>query len=206
MRILVFSLAICYASAAPAIFETAEQVARSVFSLAQTYEEAPYTATKIDNEVYERTYPSKKWACTKLTVDGESESSQGTMFWRLFGYINGENSEERKMPMTVPVTTKVQGDGPVELEMCFFLNEVEQANPPQPTNSEVYIQSASRTIYTRTIGGYMNTYLWKQEASSLKEKLTELGLSFDTSSYWKVGYDAPFKFWNRRNEIWYLKN
>eukprot|EP00088_Acartia_fossae_P040921 TRINITY_DN42670_c0_g1_i1.p1 TRINITY_DN42670_c0_g1~~TRINITY_DN42670_c0_g1_i1.p1 ORF type:complete len:215 (-),score=62.40 TRINITY_DN42670_c0_g1_i1:64-684(-) len=205
MRVFLLSLLVCYSSAAPAIFETAEQVARSVFSLAQRYEEAPYTSTQIDREVQERVYPSRKWVCTKMTADDQSESVQGTMFWRLFGYINGENSEEKKMPMTVPVSTKVTGAGPVELEMCFYVNNAEQSNPPAPTNPEVYIQEASRTIYTRTIGGYMDTRLWKEEAQDLNNKLTELSLNFDTSSYWKVGYDAPFKFWNRRNEIWYLK-
>ena len=29
------------------------------------------------------------------------------MFWKLFNYIQGANSAEKKIPMTVPVTTKV---------------------------------------------------------------------------------------------------
>merc|ERR1711970_36916 len=208
-KMKIFALTLCvisYANCAPAIFETTGQIVSSVLSLTDsTYKEAPYTETQIDNEIYERTYPMKKWVCTRLDVDQVEDGHQGTMFWKLFQYIDGENAEQREIPMTVPVTTKVSGNGPYELEMCFYINSEEQNNPPTPTNPDVYIQQASRTIYTRTIGGYMNTRSWETESDYVKSKLQTLGISFDGSRYWKVGYDAPFKFWNRRNEVWYEK-
>jgi len=46
---------------------------------------------------------------------------------------------------------------------------------------------------------------WAMEAEILAQKLTDQGVAFDRSRYYRVGYDAPFKFWNRRNEIWYPK-
>merc|ERR1719468_936803 len=123
-----------------------------------------------------------------------------------FNYIQGANSKERKIPMTVPVSTHVTKTSGTELEMCFYLNASEQSDAAAPTNPDVYIkEEPTRTIYTRIIGGYMNTASWKTEAEELAAKLQELGINFEGNSYWKVGYDAPFKFWNRRNEIWYLK-
>merc|ERR1711988_961935 len=206
MRALILTLCYCYANSAPAIFETAEQIVSSVLSLSDnTYEEAPYIQTKLDDEMYERNYALKKWACTKSSVEQLEDGQQGTMFWKLFQYIDGENAEEKKIPMTVPVTTKVSGNGPYELQMCFYINSEEQNNPPAPTNPDVYIQQASRTIYTRTVGGYMNIRSWQTESEYVQSKLQSLGLSIDSSRYWKVGYDAPFKFWNRRNEVWYEK-
>ena len=47
--------------------------------------------------------------------------------------------------MTIPVSiyvVPVEGeDDPEEREMCFFIGEEHQANPPTPTNPDVYIQA-----------------------------------------------------------------
>ena len=39
----------------------------------------------------------------------------------------------------------------VRLEMCFYIGEEHQASVPEPTNPDVFIQNAERTIYTRSI-------------------------------------------------------
>ena len=39
----------------------------------------------------------------------------------------------------------------VRLEMCFYIGEEHQASVPEPTNPDVFIQNAERTIYTRFI-------------------------------------------------------
>jgi len=169
------------------------------------YNEAPYTATQLENGVQKRVYSSVKWACTNKTTSVENSDSQTSgLFWRLFKYIDGLNADNSKIAMTVPVTTEVKTNGDeMEMEMCFYISPDHQANPPAPTNPEVYITQAERTIYTRTIGGYMNQEKWAREAEQLNEILGGMGLTFNTDRYWKVGYDAPYKFWNRRNEVWY---
>ena len=74
------------------------------------------------------------------------------MFMMLFRYIQGANVGNNKIEMTVPVSTEMRklSDNSFEKEMCFYLDETYQSNPPQPTNSEVYIVNRpAMTVYTR---------------------------------------------------------
>ena len=95
----------------------------------------------------ERNYEGgKNWACAIDT------SNNNRMFMTLFGYITGANVGNKKIAMTSPVSTKwtKQSDGSYQKEMCFYLTEEYQANPPQPTNSRVYIVNRpAMTVFTR---------------------------------------------------------
>jgi len=204
---IIASAFICCAVASPAVFESVGQAARSFASLLSDpeYGAAPYTSTDMGDQIMKRVYQEKKWACTTKTTTEEDMEGNSGMFWKLFGYINGGNDQELKIKMTVPVSTEtVKSGNEVELEMCFFIGEQHQTNTPVPSNPDVVVKTVGRTIYTRTIGGYMNKFTWDKEAKELKEKLTDMGLNFDNSRYFTVGYDAPFKWWNRRNEVWYI--
>merc|ERR1711872_457480 len=104
------------------------------------YDSPPYTvvATFEDgsDSFEERSYEGgKNWACVNDATNGNR------MFMTLFGYISGANDGNKEIAMTVPVSTKwtKQSDGSHQKEMCFYLTEEYQANPPQPTNSRVYI-------------------------------------------------------------------
>ena len=99
----------------------------------------------------ERNYEGdKNWACNKRVVtDGNGDNG---MFMMLFRYIQGANVGNNKIEMTVPVSTEMRklSDNSFEKEMCFYLDETYQSNPPQPTNSEVYIVNRPEmTVYTR---------------------------------------------------------
>ena len=75
--------------------------------------------------------------------------------------------------MTVPVSTwvSVSSDGTEEFrEMCFFIGEEFQENPPKPTNELVFIKERpTMTIFTRTIGGYVKDRKWAEEADHVKK-------------------------------------
>lgn len=74
------------------------------------------------------------------------------MFMKLFRYISGANEGNKEIKMTVPVSTKwtIINDNSYEKEMCFYLDEKHQSNPPNPTDSEVYIINRPQmTIFTR---------------------------------------------------------
>ncbi len=58
---------------------------------------------------------------------------------------------------------------------------------------------------SRTIGGFMNQAKWEKELAEMDKMIEEKGLKVDKSHYYTNGYDAPFKLWNRRNEVWRVK-
>merc|ERR1719347_1471644 len=158
--------------------------------------------------VEERVYPARKWVCTKkISRVGDSDAKSG-MFWSLFKYIQGANSGEVKIDMTTPVTTMVEEDIDTDnlvYEMCFYIGEAHQSNPPTPSNTRVYIkEEEERKIFTRKVGGWMDSEKWVREAEELKVVLAKKGFSFSNESLYQVGYDAPSKVWNRRNEVWFF--
>ena len=57
----------------------------------------------------------------------------------------------------------------------------------------------------RTVGGFMNESKWKKELEDLDQLIEAKGLKVDKSHHYTNGYDAPFKLWNRRNEVWRVK-
>ena len=64
-------------------------------------------------------------------------------------------------------------------------------------------------LYLTTIrrsGGYFITdNAWEEEALALKKVLKEYEPEAQYDSYYRNGYDAPMRIFNRRNEIWYKK-
>ena len=65
----------------------------------------------------EREYPVRNWVCTHKEVAEDEEDDTTGMFWQLFGYIQGENEQGVKIPMTTPVTTLVSPS--IEVQYCM---------------------------------------------------------------------------------------
>lgn len=173
-------------------------------------EEAPYTVVNDAGKYEERQYPARKWVCTTASGPSREEAETNSMFMKLFRYITGGNVRGQSIDMTAPVTTEYKhGDqGTNTYSMCFYIGQEHQANPPEPTEENVFLQDRpAMTIYTRTVGGYMsNEADWMDEAARLAGFVQEDGKSVSLRHMYWVGYDAPFKFWNRRNEVWFPAN
>ena len=193
-----------------------------VFSLSSwitNYETAPYTVTEQAEAGWEeRLYPASNWVCTSQQEGENPDAQRSSMFWSLFQYIQGENEAGVKMDMTTPVST-LRMDG--MLEMCFYLGTEHQTSPPSPTLDGVFIKAeASRRLVTRGRPGWMDETSWRAEARELQALLATSGRNLAQDrwvectaadntdilylSYYMVGYDAPSKLWNRRNEVWFL--
>ena len=110
--------------------------------------------------------------------------------------------------MTVPVSTYVTQtpEGEISKEMCFFIGAEHQKETPKPTNPEVYIKARpGMTILTRKIGGWVKDRQWEEEAEEVKKMVQAKGIQIVEDGYYRNGYDAPMKFINRRNEVWWVK-
>ncbi|XP_023327047.1 heme-binding protein 2 [Eurytemora carolleeae] len=144
------------------------------------YKNAPYSVTAKFQGYEERLYPGQNWVCSK----GDGEDS---MFMNMFRYISGDNDREQKIEMTVPVMTKFQP----------------KSSPPTPTDPRVRIVSIPTSSYlVKTIdAGFPD---WTEESKKFRAELTGQD-GVDLSTYYTMGYDSPFKLFNRRNEVMFRK-
>lgn len=96
---------------------------------------------------------------------------------------------------------------PHKFTMCFYINQEFQENPPTPTSDDVYIEDRpALTVIAKQAGGYMSEEDWKNLAMQLQvDSAAREEAGVDYSKFYRAGYDAPMKFWNRRNEVWYVK-
>merc|ERR1712128_86831 len=198
------------------------------------YQQVPYeTLQKLDG-YEERRYPSVKWACTEATYDVDDEEDgdgseewsimrmmqmmtnkkswkkkpENQMFMKLFRYISGVNKERQEIEMTVPVLSKMTPmDGKMKKNMCFYLTKEAQKNPPQPEDPDVKIEeNKEMVVFVKQFGGYaMRDAVWAKEAAKFAEELVDRADEVEFSPYITAGYDSPMKFWNRKNEVMFLK-
>ena len=126
------------------------------------------------------------------------------------------------------VTTEQLGDvAVVKEEMGFYVPSDHQESPPQPSsNTEVNIVTRAEMVaFVREFGGFAKEQDWHKQKDLLKKDLESRDdyqqIDFDSFfrlEYIKVfsynyicfltfrqGYDAPFKFWGRKNEVFFVK-
>merc|ERR1719436_1905527 len=119
---------------------------------------------------------------------------------RLFRYIEGNNQEGDKIDMTVPVIRlmNVDSDGAVTGDevMSFYIPP--EDTPPTPHNdSGVVVHTMEpMTVYVTSFGGFAGDQDWVDHAAALAAALPE-GTEYHRDFYYAVGYDSPFKVFNR---------
>ena len=170
----------------------------------------------LSNNVEIRRYDASKWACatTKCSAEQCSKSYQSKMFRKLFKYISGENDLSQKIPMTAPVTmtfksvsdSKIGPDSEVSYEMGFFVPKDFNAKTPNPTGENMYVKSESELIVAVSrFSGYAKFNDSLTHRDLIIESLGSDATNYDTRNFIAAGYDAPFKPFNRRNEVWLRK-
>jgi len=191
------------------------------------YECAPYTVLESHETYQVRTYPQSKWATViyekpasgpgnnDLPMSrGWNQQPQNTSFRKLFRYITGENEEQTKISMTVPVSTKVTTEQDeagllVREEMGFYVPAEHQDGTPQPTaNTDVNIVTRPEMIaYVREFGGYAKEQDWQDQKELLRRDLQTRDdyKQIDIDTFYRQGFDAPYKFWGRKNEVFFAK-
>merc|ERR1711997_38136 len=191
------------------------------------YECVPYTVLESHENYQVRSYPQSKWATVLYEKPaagpgnndlpmsrGWNQQPQNTSFRKLFRYITGENEGGAKISMTVPVSTKVtteqQGEeSVVREEMGFYVPCEHQDVTPQPAaNTDVKIVTRAEMVaFVREFSGYAKEQHWQDEKELLKKDLQSRDdfQQIDFDVFYRQGFDAPYKFWGRKNEVFFVK-
>lgn len=120
-------------------------------------------------------------------------------FSSLFRYISSDNEKDEKISMTTPVlTNKHEGFK----KIAFVALDKNRDSIPNPNNPNINIEKVDSSLFaTVKYGGYSN----KDKESLMKDKLKTWIKSQNcqvNSDFMYATYNAPFKPFNRRNEIW----
>jgi hypothetical protein len=160
-----------------------------VFS--QKYETQEYQVVEQIDNAEIRFYPSA--AMVKISTD----QNRNNNFGKLFRYITGNNQENEEIAMTTPVYMSDQNK-----TMEFVLPKkylTEDLPIPNDKDLEAYI-SNPRYFAAIRYSGYSNPNKILKHRNELKSILENNGLEI-ISDFYVLSYDAPTKFYNRRNEI-----
>ncbi|XP_046356126.2 heme-binding protein 2-like isoform X1 [Haliotis rufescens] len=157
----------------------------------------------------ERRYEACKWVSTKvMAMTYKDGTSRG--FRNLFNYITGDNEAKQKVEMTAPVATQVvPGAGPnceSTFTVSFYIPSEHQADPPKPTNPDVFISDCPETkIAVKPFSGFAEESDWISKGRELAEDVekTDLKNKLVKEYYFTAGYDSPFKLFGRHNEVWF---
>merc|ERR1719458_1788856 len=177
-------------------------------SAAAALEEAPYTVLMEHEGWEERMTPPLKWVSSDgydiLPHDGAQGSPSQEAFYRLFNYIDGQNSEGMKIDMTAPVTYRILPGGGEESNytMSFFIPMSLQENPPMPNNELIFIEDRPEMmVAARRFGGFAGDEEFREETQLFMEMVAQAGVEFKQAPVWTAGYDGPNVIINRRNEV-----
>lgn len=144
-----------------------------------------------------RRYPSLILAQTQMTAAPYSQNSS-TGFRRVAGYIFGGNEQGQKIAMTSPVIMEMG----TETAVAFVMPKQYSMDAlPNPSNENVKLEKqAERTLAVLRFGGYTNDAKIAEKAQELRELLKKEGISFQEKLIY-MGYNAPWDFIGRRNEV-----
>merc|ERR1719348_680102 len=171
-------------------------------------EEAPYTVLKNHGTWEERSYPPTKWVSTQgLDASPHEGPNRSAAFWRLFGYLDGGNSEEMKIPMTAPVSNMIlpgEGSNPESnFTLSFLIPSNLQENTPVPTDPIVYIEDRPEMRFASlNFTGFPSELTWTMKTAELYQLAVAEGLNVKDTPLWSAGYSGPSVIINRRNEVW----
>jgi hypothetical protein len=120
-------------------------------------------------------------------------------FRKLANYIFGGNKSNKSISMTTPVHMDIND---TMSSMSFVMpSAYTKDNLPEPNDSNVTISTMTEDyVAAIRFGGYASDREIKKYTDKLKNALISNGIEF-YGDFRFLGYNAPFQFWNRRNEV-----
>jgi hypothetical protein len=145
-----------------------------------------------------RFYPS----ATIATINSNAKTYKdlsGPGFQKLAGYIFGGNEANKKISMTTPVQMDINDSVST---MSFVMPSVyTKETLPKPNDPNVNIKNTSdEYVAVIRFGGDASDEDLKFYSEKLQNLLKENGITF-FGNYRFLGYNPPFQFIGRRNEI-----
>lgn len=157
----------------------------------------PYVVDKKYNKFEIRRYEATLFTSVKLSTKAYKESSsQG--FSILAGYIFGGNKNNEKIAMTSPVAMSMEDS----MTMMFMVpKKYDKASLPQPNESKIeFREEPAKTVAAIRFGGWSDDEKIEKYKQQLLAALEAEGIPY-TNQFYFLGYNAPFEFFNRKNEV-----
>ena len=145
-----------------------------------------------------RFYPAATFA--KIYSQGTNYKSVASSgFRKLAGYIFGGNDQGKSIAMTSPVRMEIGNQGST---MSFVMPEKYTASDlPKPKDSGVHIvKSSPQYVAVIRFGGYADDEKINEKRDELLALIQKKGIKV-AGEYSFLGYNAPFQFWGRKNEV-----
>jgi hypothetical protein len=173
--------------------------AQSVLAMARNskIEMHPYAVLKSYKGFEIRKYSAANFSYVKLNSNRYSEvSNKG--FRKLAGYIFGGNEKGQQISMTSPVEMELDK----QMTMKFLIPaEYAIEDLPKPNDPDVkFVHEPEKIVAAIKFGGYANDRKIEYHKKLLKKALSQYAIQH-TGEFSFLGYNSPFDFWNRRNEI-----
>lgn len=156
-----------------------------------------------------RTYSNVTCACTAVRTFAPWSFGEQEAFKRLYEYFGGENSENTKINMTVPVVRYVEpGIGNLQdgshpnVTVCFFLPDALSMNPPTPNNMDIHLVPSSFDVLVHPFEGWSTHENVGKALGQFQLILHLAGIDYNKQTYSHAAYTEPWILWPRYNEIW----
>ena len=158
----------------------------------------PYQIIKQEKEYEIRFYPSATMATINMAAKSYRELANPG-FRKLASFIFGGNQSKESIAMTTPVHMDIN-DSISSMSFVMPSNYTKE-NLPKPTDSAITIETTNEEyVAAIQFGGYANDDTIKNNALKLETALKNSSVKY-FGNFRFLGYNAPFQFWNRKNEI-----
>jgi hypothetical protein len=153
-------------------------------------ENQKYRTVLTDGPMEIRYYPSATFA-TIYSAETEYKALASSGFRRLAGYIFGGNDQAKSIPMTAPVRMEMGTKGS---SMSFVMPErFSENNLPKQKSAPQYVAVIS-------FNGFASDEKISEHRDLLLKFIQAKGIQV-AGEYSFLGYNAPYQFWGRRNEV-----
>jgi hypothetical protein len=169
----------------------------SIMAVNKTETQA-YRVVKAEKDFEIRFYPSATLATVTSTAKSYKELANPG-FRKLAGFIFGGNQSNKSISMTAPVHMDIND---TVSSMSFVMPaSYTKGNLPKPNDSNIIISTTSdEYVAALRFSGYASDQEIKKYSAKLEDLLNARGIKY-YGNFRFLGYNAPFQFWGRRNEI-----